>query len=153
MLRATFGYHSVEQVEILVKVENWLARENGRRRCGGETERTVTGDPFHNVDVLGQHDNRLEVTRHEGRVDERTAQVERFSPSIRLRLGRERGLVRRRRKRCRCWCGRTLWSSWSTVHSSKSLADRLLSLVVRGVCWPTHPRELKKDIFAGGGCC
>ena len=38
LLRATFRYYSIEQVEILVKVENWSALENGRRCYGGETK-------------------------------------------------------------------------------------------------------------------
>ena len=73
-----------------------------------EQKRTVASDPFHNIDVLGQHDNRLEIARHKGCVDERAAQVEWLGPagsSIRLWLRRGRELVRRRRKRCRCWCG------------------------------------------------
>ena len=59
-------------------------------------KQTVTSDPFHNVDVLGQHDDRLEITRHEGCVDERAAQVEWLGPtrpSIRLWLGRGGELV------------------------------------------------------------
>ena len=153
-MRATFRHHSVEQIEVLIKVENYLARENKIRRRGRAIRLTVASYPFHNVHILGQHHDRLKIARHECRVNERTAQVEWFAstrPSIRLCLGRGRRLVRRRGKRCRRWRGRTLWPSWSTIHSSESSADRLFSLKIRGVGWPTYPRELKKDIFLRGG--
>ena len=60
------------------------------------TTRTVTSDPLHNVNILGQHDDRLEIPRHKGCVDERTAKVEWLGPtrsSVRLRLWGGRGLV------------------------------------------------------------
>ena len=38
-----------------------------------EQTQTVTSDPFHDVDVLGQHDDRLEISRHQGCVDEGAA--------------------------------------------------------------------------------
>ena len=153
LLCATFRYNSVEQVEILVKVKNCLAHENKNRRHRPGIKLTVASDPLHNVHILGQHHDRLEIARHERRVDERTAQVEWLAsagPSVRLYLGRG-GLVRRRGKRCRRWRGRTLWPSWSTIHSSESSADRLFSPEIRRVRWPTYPRELKNDIFVRGG--
>jgi hypothetical protein len=39
---------------------------------------TVYGDPFHNVDVFGQHDNRLEVPLDERCLDERTTKIQGF---------------------------------------------------------------------------
>ena len=55
-------------------------------RTGGvvlveKQKRTVASDPFHNIDVLGQHDNCLEIARHEGCVDKRAAQIEWLGPA------------------------------------------------------------------------
>ncbi len=44
----------------------------------GGRSRTVDGNPFHDVDIFGQHDYRLEVALDERRVCERAAEVEGF---------------------------------------------------------------------------
>jgi hypothetical protein len=41
--------------------------------------RTVYGDPFHHVDVLGEHDDGFEVAFDEGCIRKGAAEEERFS--------------------------------------------------------------------------
>ena len=41
--------------------------------------RTVYGDPFHHVDVLGEHDDSFEVSLDEGSIGKGATEEERFS--------------------------------------------------------------------------
>ena len=77
MLRAAFCEHSIEQIEVLVEVKD-CSRAISVWCYLCDMPRTVHGNPFHNVRVLGLHHDSLEVAFHEGSVDERTAQEERL---------------------------------------------------------------------------
>lgn len=46
---------------------------------GGMRVRTVYGDPFHHVDVLGEHDDGFEVAFDEGCICKGAAEEEGFS--------------------------------------------------------------------------
>jgi len=60
LVRAEFGDDTVKFIQVGVKVVN------------------VHSDPFHDIDILGEYDDGLKVSLHEGCVCKRTAEVEGF---------------------------------------------------------------------------
>jgi hypothetical protein len=57
MLRTALRYNTVKHIEVLKEIKD------------------VYGDPFHDIDVFGQHDDRLEVPLDECCLDERATKI------------------------------------------------------------------------------
>jgi len=58
MLCAALRYNAIKHIKVLKKVKN------------------VHGDPFHDVDVFGKHDDRLEVPLDKCSLDEWAAEIQ-----------------------------------------------------------------------------
>ena len=80
MLGARLVNNTVKLVQIRVKVMHYCTGsgcENGWSisQIIWKDQLTVYSNPLHDVDVLGQHHDRLEIALHEGSIGERAAKV------------------------------------------------------------------------------
>jgi hypothetical protein len=72
-LGTAFGNNTVKFIEVCVKVENYAAAHQKTGVLIQSGELTIDSNPLHYIDILRQHDDRFEITLHEGSFDKRTA--------------------------------------------------------------------------------
>ena len=83
MLGARLVNNTIKLVQIRVKVMHYCAGsgcENGGSisQIRQKGQLTVHSNPLHDVDVLGQHHDRLDIAHYEGSVGEGAAKVQRL---------------------------------------------------------------------------
>ena len=79
--------------------------------------RTIHSDPFHNVDILWEDDDRLKVAFDEGCFDKGAAEIERLGGCWACR-GRRDGWGRHIGECGRCGCRGPLWSARVARHGT-----------------------------------
>ncbi len=175
--RAELGDDAVELVDVVEEVEDCHIQARGSASiqpgpsctggCVAGPVLTIHRDPFPRVDVLWQHDDRLEAPLDQRRAHERVAQVERLACWLPERLCLrllEVVLLQRAeaalRKARRIWCSRGALRSFArpscpphraSESSDEGVAVSLTRHVLsreRGARDLAHPIELKKLISA-----